>query len=56
MPMNRCMHIYLYICIFTPIKYIYVYKYVCVDNIYIYIYIRGSLNKFPDFFSYGHFY
>ena len=24
--------------------------------IYIYIYIQGSLNKFPDFFSYGHFY
>ena len=23
-------------------------------NIYIYIYIRGSLNKFPDFFSYEH--
>ena len=25
-------------------------------TIYIYIYIRGSLNRFPDFFSYGHFY
>ena len=24
-------------------------------HIYIYIYIRGSFNKFPDFFSYGTF-
>ena len=35
----------MYICI-------YVYKYV---HIYIYIYIRGSLNKFPDFFRMGTF-
>ena len=26
------------------------------NKVYIYIYIRGLLHKFPDFFSYGHFY
>ena len=36
------MYIYTYICIY---KYIHIYIY-----IYIYIYIRGSLNKFPEFF------
>ena len=49
--------------------YIYIYIYILVHTkkltkiisremyIYIYIYIRGSINKFPDFFfSYGHFY
>ena len=42
-------HTYIYIYIHTYNIYIFVY-------IYIYIYILGSLNKFPDFFSYGHFY
>ena len=32
-------------------NYIYIYIYIYIyNNIYIYIYIRGSLNKFPDFF------
>ena len=51
------MHIYIYTYIYMRI---YMYIYVCV-YIYIYIYIcicvyiRGSLNKFPDFFRMGTF-
>ena len=46
-----CLYMYIYVHTFVYI-YIYIYAYIYM-HIYIYIHVRGSLNKFPDFFPMG---
>ena len=46
---ESCTHIHTH----TPHTHTYTHIHI---HIYIYIYIQGAHNKFPDFFSYGHFY
>ena len=41
---------------FKPSSVGYSQRILSTQYIYIYIHVRGSFNKFPDFFSYGHFY
>ena len=56
------LYIYIYIYIYIYVNlYIYIYihwvtQYIYIDTVYILTqYIRGSLNKFPDFFHMGTF-
>ena len=47
LPVSLSLSLYIYI-------YIYIYIYECV-KLFVCVYIRGSLNKFPDFFRMGTF-